>query len=147
MGLLDNVPSTVFHRKARITLVAGSCVFVEKTLAALHDTKRVLVSFELEGRRGSNARKTEWKKSLNLLHKYELRSFKLRDSKCGGATDTVFLFGLGSGPGFGVLPSDNNTIERALRHFLDGGTDTPTNIPVVDLVDQVVLDPPPRKVI
>ena len=48
----------VFHRKACITLVAGSCVFVEKTLAALHDTKRVLVSFELEGRRGPNARKT-----------------------------------------------------------------------------------------
>ena len=71
----------------------------------------------------------------------------MRDSKCGGATDATFLFGLGSGPGFGVLPSDDNTIERALRHFLDGGTDTPTNIPVVDLVDQVVLDPPPRKVI
>ena len=49
----------VFHRKACITLVAGSCVFVEKTLAALHDTKRVLVSFELEVRRGPHARKTE----------------------------------------------------------------------------------------
>ena len=34
-----------------------------------------------------------------------------------------------------MLPSDNNTIERAIRHFLDDGTETPTNIPVVDLED------------
>ena len=37
----------VFHRKTFITLVAGSPTFVEKTLATVHDTTRVLVSFEL----------------------------------------------------------------------------------------------------
>ena len=99
-----------------------------------------------------------------MLHKHELRSFKLRDSKYGGATDAEFLFGLGSAPGFGVLPFNDNTVERALRHFLDGGTDIPTNVPAVDLdvpvrvtwssnktfipvVDLPVLDHSPRKVI
>ena len=54
----------VFNRKSFITLVAGSPVFVEKTLAALHNTKRVLVSIELESRQGPHALKTDWKKSL-----------------------------------------------------------------------------------
>ena len=105
-----------------------------------------------------------WKECLKLLHKHGLRSFKLRDSKCGGATDAELLFGLGSAPGFGVLPSNDNTVERALPHFLDGGTDIPTNITGVDLdvpgniiwssdktfipvVDLPALDHPPRKVI
>ena len=159
----------VFHKKLCITLVAGSPSFVERTLAAVHDTKRVLVSFELNllaPRRGIEPKtlKMAWKECLKVLHKHELCSFTLRDFKCGGATDAVFLFGLGSGSGFGLLPSDNNTIERALRHFLDGGTDIPTNIPEVDLdvpgniiwssdktfipvVDLPVLDRPPRRVI
>ena len=89
----------VFHGKSFVTQVAGNPAFVEKNLAALHNTKRVIASIELESWQGPRARETDWKKGLQILHKYDLRSFKLRDSKCGGATDAVFLFGLGSGPG------------------------------------------------
>ena len=82
-----------------------------------------------------------------MLQEFCLRCFKLRDSKYGGATDTTFLFGLGGGPGFGVLPCEGNTIERSLRHFLDGGTETIPDISVVDMNELPLLDLPPRKVI
>ena len=137
----------VFNRKSFITLVAGSPVFVEKTLAALHNTKRVLVNVEMDRFRSALVLKKEWKRGLQVLQRFGLRTFSLTDSKCGGATDAQFFFGLGSGPGFGVLPSEANTIKRSLRHLLDGGTEIRTTTPVADLADLALLDPPPRKVI
>ena len=51
--------SPVSHRKSFITLVAGSPAFVEKTLAALHNTTRVLVSVGMDRFRSALVLKKE----------------------------------------------------------------------------------------
>ena len=124
--------------------MTGALVFVDETLAELYDTKRVLVGVESNRLKFARTLKIDWREGKPVLHKWNLRKFMLLDFKCGGATDVKFLFGLGSGPGFGVLPSHENTIERSLRHFLEGGTKILQGSSVVDMDEHTLSDPPQR---
>ena len=122
--------------------MSGNHKFVKETLVQLHDTNNVFVSVELNRLKSARTLKLDWNRGLQVLQEFGLQSFKLRDSKCGGATDAAFLFDVSSGPGFGVLPGEGNMIERLLRHFLDGGVET---VPEISEVDKDVIQIVQRK--
>ena len=70
-------------------------------MTQLHDTKRVLVNVELNSLKSDQALKRDWREGLQVLRKWDLGNFTLRDSKYGEATDVNFCSGWEAALGLG----------------------------------------------
>ena len=118
----EPAPSRFVFNENSIVLLSGSMDFLRKALPFIPRGAPLLVSVETSMSQGPRARQAldrDVGARLDFVRGSRLEVTRVPDVMVGGATDGVGVFGTRNLPPLHL----ERTVERRLRHYVDGGVD------------------------